>query len=257
MACGIYKIESPSGGFYIGSSANIEHRFRQHKSELRQGIHSNGILQNAYNKYGESLVYSILVCVLDRSDLLIVEQQFIDALSPRYNISLTATCPAKTPEIAQRIAQAIRASSSHAAARKINQRKAASAVSKPVVRLTDGLMFPSAYEAARHHGIKHKDGLSTAIKNGWRFAGHFWKFAGTPMTIDEAESAWTERDSVRRENASRAASMARSRPVVRVSDGAVFTSSAAAARILGVHRTCIWEAVYNGREVLGSRWRHA
>jgi hypothetical protein len=37
MTCGVYKVQAPSGNLYIGSSNNIERRFNQHKTMLRQG----------------------------------------------------------------------------------------------------------------------------------------------------------------------------------------------------------------------------
>jgi len=51
--CGIYKITNMINyKFYIGSSNNINNRWRQHKKALNEGTHGNPYLQNAWNKYG-------------------------------------------------------------------------------------------------------------------------------------------------------------------------------------------------------------
>ena len=51
--CGIYKITNTvNGKFYIGSSNNIYNRWKQHKTQLNDGMHGNIHLQNAWNMYG-------------------------------------------------------------------------------------------------------------------------------------------------------------------------------------------------------------
>lgn len=88
MTSGIYKIESPSGGFYIGSAANFGQRWYSHRSQLRKGRHHNQPLQRAYNKYGLERLRFIQLLVCRPSDLLMFEQRAIDILVPPYN-----TCP--------------------------------------------------------------------------------------------------------------------------------------------------------------------
>ena len=52
---GVYRIlNCVNGKFYIGSSINIEHRWKEHIYELNNNIHNNKHLQNAWNKYGEN-----------------------------------------------------------------------------------------------------------------------------------------------------------------------------------------------------------
>lgn len=84
---GIYSITSPSGGTYIGSTVSFKKRWGQHSSDLRRGKHHSKPLQNAFNKYGEGgLTYAkILLCPAE--DLLVREQEQIDALRPEYNVS--------------------------------------------------------------------------------------------------------------------------------------------------------------------------
>ena len=59
---GIYQITNlRSGKIYIGQSLDVFARIRQHKYELRHGLHLNRYLQSAWNKYGESnFVFSVL-----------------------------------------------------------------------------------------------------------------------------------------------------------------------------------------------------
>lgn len=51
--CGIYMIKNlVNNKVYIGQSINIKKRFREHKYNLKNNIHANHHLQNAWNKYG-------------------------------------------------------------------------------------------------------------------------------------------------------------------------------------------------------------
>lgn len=62
MTCGVYRIVSTcSGKCYVGSSKNIEARWKSHRSELRAGKHSNFKLAAAWTKYGQDgLAFEIL-----------------------------------------------------------------------------------------------------------------------------------------------------------------------------------------------------
>jgi len=84
--CGIYKITSPSGKCYIGSSKNISSRLVQHKSSLRDGKHHNKHLQNAYNKYDGNFTYETLV-LCPEQDRKFIEQQYLILYKPAYNIA--------------------------------------------------------------------------------------------------------------------------------------------------------------------------
>jgi group I intron endonuclease len=54
---GVYKITNTADGkVYIGSTAiDTDHRWSTHRALLRTGKHYNRHLQNAWNKYGESV----------------------------------------------------------------------------------------------------------------------------------------------------------------------------------------------------------
>ena len=64
---GVYKIlNTVNGKFYIGSSVDIEKRFKQHRTDLNKGIHNNTYLQNAWNKYGaNNFEFIVVECVDD------------------------------------------------------------------------------------------------------------------------------------------------------------------------------------------------
>jgi len=79
MDSGIYKIYCiPSGKFYIGSSQTISKRKLHHYNRLRANKHKNPHLQNSYNLYGESNILFEVLEHCDVSNLLEVEQSYID-----------------------------------------------------------------------------------------------------------------------------------------------------------------------------------
>lgn len=87
---GIYKITSPSGKFYIGSAVSFRRRWYKHLFDLRHGVHHSVSLQSAYNKYGESLLRFDKIALCAVTELIAIEQRFIDQLQPAYNCSPTA-----------------------------------------------------------------------------------------------------------------------------------------------------------------------
>lgn len=94
---GIYKIVNKANGrYYIGSSYNIGWRTYCHFRKLKLGNHENPLLQNAWNKYGESLFEVVVVEHLPKEHLLIVEQKYLDIAKtdPKqsYNLNFIAGC---------------------------------------------------------------------------------------------------------------------------------------------------------------------
>jgi len=91
MNSGIYKITNKiTNDFYIGSTIDFNNRFRQHKQSMIRMDHGNPILQNVYNKYGiEKLSFEIIE-IVNKDNLLIREQHYIDKLNPKYNNCKTA-----------------------------------------------------------------------------------------------------------------------------------------------------------------------
>ena len=81
---GIYKITTlHNNKYYIGSSIDIEKRWRDHLSKMRMQKHANARLQNVYNKYGESdFAFIVLLEMPDASNIEIrqKEQEFLDKI---------------------------------------------------------------------------------------------------------------------------------------------------------------------------------
>lgn len=89
---GIYKIEcSENSNVYVGSSVNIEKRWSRHKDDLKHNKHHCLYLQRAWNKYGElCFTFSVVCSVLNKEDLIPIEQHFIDEETCLFNSLLTA-----------------------------------------------------------------------------------------------------------------------------------------------------------------------
>jgi len=76
---GIYQIRCiPTDKLYIGSSVHLQRRWEKHRRALQRGNHHNVYLQSAWNKYGEQNFEFLVLELVDRSDLLHVEQKWID-----------------------------------------------------------------------------------------------------------------------------------------------------------------------------------
>lgn len=92
MTSGIYKLyfkQNPTH-FYIGSSKNINQRFKEHRNQLSKGTHDNPILNKAFKKYGFENLISEFIEECNIDSLRQVEQKYIDTLKPHYNISKRA-----------------------------------------------------------------------------------------------------------------------------------------------------------------------
>jgi uncharacterized small protein (DUF1192 family) len=62
MSMGIYRIRNTiTGKIYVGSSTNIEHRWRGHVSHLKAGDHTNRDLQHDWLKHGEEAFECVIV----------------------------------------------------------------------------------------------------------------------------------------------------------------------------------------------------
>lgn len=96
MTSGIYQIRNKKDGkVYIGSSSNIEKRFRTHILNLRKGIHHSIYLQRAWKKYGKNCFIFEIIKKCKDTKLIETEQKYLDSYNPKYNISLDAIAPMK------------------------------------------------------------------------------------------------------------------------------------------------------------------
>lgn len=77
MTCGIYIIVNClSSKYYIGSSKNIEFRFKTHKRKLDNNIHSNKYLQNSWNKDKDYFKF-LIIETCNECELLEFEKKWI------------------------------------------------------------------------------------------------------------------------------------------------------------------------------------
>ena len=76
---GIYQIISKiDDKKYIGSSTDINRRMTDHKRYLKNNIHRNKFLQNAWNKHKEDNFEFILIEVCEKEQLLSKEIEYIN-----------------------------------------------------------------------------------------------------------------------------------------------------------------------------------
>jgi len=80
----VYKIiNNINNKFYIGSTKNFDTRKRDHIYRLKSKTHRNIYLQRAWDKYGEEgFKFEILEENIQKENLLIREQYFLDTLKP-------------------------------------------------------------------------------------------------------------------------------------------------------------------------------
>lgn len=95
---GVYLITCTANGrIYVGSSVNIPKRWRDHKSRLNKGTHSNLHLQRAWDKHGQEAFTFTVLERCTRDVLLEREQHFLDTLRPfeeqGFNIAIDAKLP--------------------------------------------------------------------------------------------------------------------------------------------------------------------
>ena len=86
----IYSITCLNNGkIYFGRSQEIEKRWRAHRNMLRKSQHSNTLLQEDRNTYGEdNFLFEIIYTSEDLEEAVSVEQLYIDSSEyEKYNIS--------------------------------------------------------------------------------------------------------------------------------------------------------------------------
>lgn len=83
---GVYEIlNTVNGHRYIGSSCNIQNRWREHKRDLNNSCHHSPYLQRSWTCHGgDCFTFSVLECC-EKEHLIEREQFYIDNLNPIYN----------------------------------------------------------------------------------------------------------------------------------------------------------------------------
>lgn len=101
----VYKItNTETGQVYIGSTGDVDQRFKRHKSLLRHNRHENTHMQNSYNLYGKDAFYFEVIEHVSEA-ILEREQYWIDIFFDNglqcFNINSVA---AKPPSALGRVA---------------------------------------------------------------------------------------------------------------------------------------------------------
>lgn len=73
------------GRIYVGSTMNLDRRWKEHVNLLRRGVHHSRFLQRCWTKYGADKFNFEPVLFCKKSDVLFYEQRLIDGLKPAYN----------------------------------------------------------------------------------------------------------------------------------------------------------------------------
>lgn len=106
---GVYEIKNlVSGKRYVGSSVNVEARWKRHIYELELGIHHNTPLQRAWVKYGPQAFSHNILETCDDDTLRQTEQRYLDEEKPEYNTSTLASGAGHSEETLAKISQACR-----------------------------------------------------------------------------------------------------------------------------------------------------
>lgn len=89
----VYRIiNEKTGSFYIGGTANIKNRYRTHMRDLSNGKHHSFVFQEEYNEHGKDAFRLEILGEYPKDELRAAEQDHIDKLQPRLNISKSACC---------------------------------------------------------------------------------------------------------------------------------------------------------------------
>lgn len=107
---GIYAIVSENR-VYIGSSKDLNERYKRHLSELKRNVHANSKLQKFVNKHGIGAIRFIVVEFCDISDLISLEQKWIDETKSAeratgFNMNPVADKPPMTETTRKKISKA-------------------------------------------------------------------------------------------------------------------------------------------------------
>ena len=148
--CGVYKIETPGGSIYIGSSLHIRQRWAEHRARLRRSRHENFVLQRAYAKYAGDLTFEIVE--LCSPEVLVEREQFhLSGVTSPMNIAATVNNVWTDPDVRARL-RAVHTSEAWRQARsasaKVTQAKRAVAVVTD-----DGREFANLHLAAAEFGL--------------------------------------------------------------------------------------------------------
>lgn len=87
---GVYAIVCIDGRSYVGSSKDIAHRWRDHKTELRAGRHKNKPLQEAWTQLGWPAFRIEVLEIVTAEFLSPFEQKWLDRTKLKFNVFVDA-----------------------------------------------------------------------------------------------------------------------------------------------------------------------
>jgi group I intron endonuclease len=224
---------------YIGSSVNVELRWRQHMWACKRGEHRSEKMQRAYGKYGAKFKFTILEeCASDK--LIRVEQQYMDLYKPKYNTVLDAENPMRSEE---------------------SKAKALASIRTTAQRAERSARATKNNQAARMHTpevkAKIKEALNTVESVKKRRAIAITNNSAAYMHTEEAKQKSRE---YRRSSEGRAAlSKARDhikKPLVDVVTGTIYESVMDAERKTGSHHSNIVKAIAMGWLCKGAKYKY-
>lgn len=107
-ASGVYEIfNTINGKRYIGSAVVLLRRFTEHRKALTLNRHINSKLQRAWNKYGEQAFVFRILESCQPGECVLLEQQYLDAHAPCYNIAKLAGSNLGVKRTAEQIAKTV------------------------------------------------------------------------------------------------------------------------------------------------------
>lgn len=91
---GVYRILNTKNGHeYIGSSADIDTRWKHHQYNLKKEAHSNRHLQRAWTLYGEGSFKFEVIQACEASSAIDEEQKLLDSGRGEHNLARDAVAP--------------------------------------------------------------------------------------------------------------------------------------------------------------------
>lgn len=113
MSCGVYAIQNTvNGKVYVGSSKNIEVRWRNHRHQLNANRHHSRYLQRVWNLDGaDAFIFKILI-ICSKENLILYERIGLSAWKhANYNVSQVCGTRLGVPqseETRKKIGEAVR-----------------------------------------------------------------------------------------------------------------------------------------------------
>lgn len=99
MIIGIYKIENiKNGKIYVGSSKDIEKRWKEHIHKLKYGVHHSVKLQRSYDRIEDKSVFKFEVIEETTEDMLKEREQYYIDLYDSFNTGYNCCAEVDNPK---------------------------------------------------------------------------------------------------------------------------------------------------------------